>query len=180
MNDEADRKDSRKAVPPLSRVELLASTHDLSAFDCGKHLSLTNWLKKLALMNQASGDTRTYVVHRASRVAGYYSIAPASVTRAHAIARARKSSPDPVPVILLARLAVDVSEQGKGLGKALLKDALLRAVAGAEVIGGRAILVHCIDREAADFYRKFGFERSPTDELHLMMLLKDIRATLGL
>jgi len=131
-------------------------------------------------MNQTSGDTRTYVVHRKLTVVGYYSLAPGSVSRKEATARASRSAPEPIPVILLARLAVDREEQGQGIGAALLKDALQRAYAGAEIIGGRAVLVHAIDAEAAGFYRKYGFESCPGMELHLMLLMKDLRASLGL
>lgn len=165
---------------PLSKVGLLNTEHDLSQFDCGKHGSLTDWLKRCARMNQASGDTRTYVVHRNLRVVGYYSLAPGSVSRKEATARASKSAPEPIPIVLLARLVVNKAEQGKGLGPALLKDALQRAYAGAEIIGGRAVLVHAIDAEAAAFYRKYGVEPCPGLELHLMLLMKDLRATLGL
>lgn len=166
--------------PPLSAVELLTSEHDLSQFDCGRHASLTDWLKRMARMNQSSGDTRTYVVHRHLSVVGYYSLAPGSISRKEATARARKSAPEPIPIVLLARLAVDQREQGLGLGSALLKDALQRAYAGAEIIGGRAILVHAIDAAAAAFYRKFGFESCPGLETHLMLLMKDLRATLAI
>lgn len=169
-----------QANGPLSAVELLAANHDVSEFDCGKHSSLNQWLKRFAAMNQASGDTRTYVVHRESRVVGYYSLAPGGISRKEATARAAKSAPEPIPIVLLARLAVDAREQGQGLGPALLKNALLRAYAGAEIIGGRAILVHAIDAEAAGFYRKYGFESCPGLDLHLMMLMKDIRMSLGL
>jgi len=165
--------------PPLSSVELLTSNHDVSQFDCGKHVSLTDWLKRFARMNQASGDTRTYVVHRNLRVVGYYSLAPGSVSRREATARASKAAPEPIPIVLLARLAVDRQEQGLGLGSALLKDALLRAYAGAQIIVGRAVLVHAIDSEAAAFYRKYGFESCPGFELYLMLLMKDLRASLG-
>ncbi|MGH9644134.1 MAG: GNAT family N-acetyltransferase [Terriglobales bacterium] len=164
----------------MSRVELLTADNDVSQFDCGKHVSLTDWLKRFARMNQASGDTRTYVVHRNSSVVGYYSLTPGSVSRREATARAGKAAPEPIPIVLLARLAVDIGEQGKGLGSALLKDALQRAYAGAEIIGGRAVLVHAIDAEAGAFYRKYGFESCPGLELHLMLLMKDLRATLGL
>ncbi len=165
--------------PPLSSVELLTTDHDVSQFDCGKHVSLSEWLKRFARMNQASGDTRTYVVHRNLRVAGYYSLAPGSVSRKEATVRASKAAPEPIPIVLLARLAVDKAEQCQGLGSALLKDALQRAYAGAEIIGGGAVLVHAIDVEAAAFYRTYGFESCPGLELHLMLLMKDLRATLG-
>lgn len=137
--------------PPLKEVELLTSEHDLSSFDCERHPSLNLWLKRFALMNQSSGDS----------VVGYYSLAPGSISRKDATARSAKAAPDPIPVVLLARLAVDKTEQGLGLGKALLKDALKRAYAGAEIIGGRAILVHAIDQKAADFYGYFGFQACP-------------------
>jgi len=150
---------------------LLISDHDVSQLDCGKHISLTDWLKRFARMNQASGDTRTYVVHRNFRVVGYYSLAPGSVSRKGATVRASKSAPEPIPIVLLARLAVDKAEQSQGLGSALLKDALQRAYAGAEIIGGRAVLVHAIDAEAVAFYRKYGFESCPGLELHLMLLI---------
>ena len=131
-------------------------------------------------MNQTSGDTRTYVVERDKKVVGYFSLAPGSISRKEATARAAKAAADPIPVVLLARLAVDESEQGQGLGKALLKDALKRAYAGAEIIGGRAILVHAIDQEAAEFYARFGFEACPEIELHRKLLMKDVRKSLGL
>jgi GNAT superfamily N-acetyltransferase len=163
---------------PLSVVELLGKEHDTSEFDCLKHASLNIWLKRMALMNQRSGDTRTYVVHRNLRVVGYYSLAPGSVSKISATSRAAKSAPDPIPIVLLARLAVDKTEQGTGLGAALLKDSLQRAVAGAEIIGGRAVLVHAIDPEAASFYKKYGFETCVASEFHLMMLIKEIKALL--
>lgn len=166
--------------PPLKEVELLTSEHDLSSFDCERHPSLNLWLKRFALMNQSSGDSRTYVVKRGEKVVGYYSLAPGSISRRDATARAAKAAPDPIPMVLLARLAVDKTEQGQGLGKALLKDALKRAYAGAEIIGGRAILVHAIDQKAADFYGYFGFEACPEIELHRMLLMKDVRKSLGL
>ena len=166
--------------PPLSTVELLTTEHDVSQFDCGRHASLSDWLKRFARMNQASGDTRTYVVHRDLSVVGYYSLAPGSVSRKEATARASRAAPEPIPIVLLARLAVDKREQAQGLGSALLKDALQRAYAGAEIIGGRAVLVHAIDDEASGFYRKYGFESCPGLELHLTLLMKDLRATLRL
>ena len=164
----------------LSRVELLASQHDVSDFDCGKHASLNDWLQRFARMNQASGESRTYVVHRENKVAGYYSLAPGSVSRKQATVRAGKSAPEPIPVVLLARLAVHKYEQGHGLGAALLKDALQRAYAGASIIGGRAILVHAIDEEAAAFYRRYGFKSCPGLDLQLMLLMKDLRLNFGL
>lgn len=165
---------------PLSKVELLTKEHETAGFDCGKHASLTTWLKRMALMNQQSGDTRTYVVHRAMRVVAYYSLAPGSISKAAATPRSGKSAPDPIPIVLLARLAVDQTMQGMGLGPALLKDSLRRALAGAEIIGGRAVLVHAIDANAISFYRNYGFESCQASDFHLMLLMKDIKASLGM
>lgn len=162
----------------LSKVEPLGKQHKLDDFDCAKHESLNHWLRKYALTNQASDASKTYVVHRQNVVVGYYAIAAGSVRKQDAPNRAGKGQPDPVPVSLLARLAVDKREQGKGLGKALLKDALLRMEQAADIIGIRAVLVHAIDKQAADFYRRFGFEDCPVDELHLMLLMKDLRESL--
>jgi GNAT superfamily N-acetyltransferase len=113
-------------------------------------------------------------------VIGYYTFAAGSVRREDTPPRVAKGLGHyPVPIILLARLAVDRSEQGKGLGMALLKDALLRAVQAADLVGCRAVLVHAKDQTAQAFYRKFGFESSPVDALHLYLLVKDIKANLG-
>ncbi len=157
---------------------LLAKGHDVANFDCGK-TPLNDFLIKFALQNQASGGARTYVLTRGERVIGYYSLAPASVSPEDAPARVVKGQGRyPVPVILMARFAVDSAEQGKGLGKSLFRDALLRALSGAEAIGGRAFLVHAKDSEARAFYFKFGMEESPTNSLHLHLLFKDIRQSL--
>jgi len=154
---------------------LLAKQHEIAEFDCGKQ-PLNDFLIKFALQNQASGGARTYVTTRGNRVIGYYSLAPASVLPEDAPARIIKGQGKyPVPVILMARFAVDKNEQGKGIGKALLRDALRRGLAGSETIGGRAFLVHAKDEEAFAFYSKFGMEQSPTIPLHLFLLFKDIR-----
>jgi GNAT superfamily N-acetyltransferase len=163
----------------LSKIEPLGKHHKLEEFNCKKHESLNTWLKKLALTNQANDAGKTYVVHRNNVVVGYYAIAAGSVRKQDTTRRVAKGGqPDPVPVSLLARLAIDTREQGKGLGKALLKDALLRIEQAADIIGIRAVLVHAIDREARDFYKKFDFEECPVNELHLMLLMKDVRAIL--
>jgi GNAT superfamily N-acetyltransferase len=113
-------------------------------------------------------------------VVGFYSIAAGSARKEETPARVSKGLANhPVPLILLTRLAVDKAEHGTGLGKALLKDALRRIADAADIVGARAVLVHAIDERAAAFYRHFGFEQSPTDDLHLMLLMKDLRANLG-
>jgi len=157
---------------------LLTKGHEIVGFDCGK-APLNDFLTTYALQNQASGGARTYVMARGSRVIGYYSLTPASVSPEDAPGRVTKGQGRyPVPVILMARFAVAQSEQGKGLGKALLRDALRRALNGAEAIGGRAFLVHAKDDEARNFYQKFGMEESPTNPLHLFLLFKDIRQSI--
>jgi GNAT superfamily N-acetyltransferase len=164
---------------PLSPVGPLTRRHDLSGFDCGTHASLNDWLRRFAWVNQQNEVSRTYVVGRANRVVAYYSIATGSVSREEAPARVAKGlARHPVPVILLTRLAVDQSEQGAGLGKALLKYALIRIAGAADIVGARAVLVHAIDAAAAAFYRHFGFEPSPANDLHLMLLMKDLRLAL--
>lgn len=164
----------------LSVVEALTAAHSTTNFDCGKQ-ELNLFLQRFALMNQSSGGARTFVVHRDLSVVGYYSLSAGSVTREEAPVRVAKGLGGyAIPVILLARLAVDRREQGKGLGAALLKDALIRSAGVAETIGIRAVLVHAMDEEARGFYERFEFEPSPTDPLHLLLLMKDLRAGLGL
>ena len=163
----------------LSQVEVLERTHDLSQFDCGLHPTLNEWLRRFAWVNQQNESSRTYVAHRANQVVAYYSIATGNVSRAEAPERIAKGLANhPTPVILLTRLAVDKGEQGSGLGKAMLKDAMIRVRAAADIVGSRAMLVHAIDPQAAAFYRRFGFEPSPVNDLHLMLLMKDLRASL--
>jgi GNAT superfamily N-acetyltransferase len=167
-----------KEVPPLGRPAPLDANHDLSAFDCGA-AALNEYLKKYALQNHQNQSARTYVATRADRVVGYYTLAAGSVGREETPTRVAKGlARHPVPIILLARLAVDREEQGKGLGAALLKDALLRAMQAADLIGCRAVLVHAKDQAAQAFYRRYGFEPSPVDELHLYLLMKDLKGSL--
>lgn len=162
----------------LNAPVLLTKSHKIADFDCGKP-PLNDFLVKYALQNQAGGGARTYVLTRVERVIGYYSLAPASVSQDDTSARVKKGQGKyPVPVILMARFAVDISEQGKGLGKALFRNALCRALAGSDAIGGRAFLVHAKDQEAYDFYIKFGMEESPTNPMHLFLLFKDMRKSL--
>lgn len=162
----------------LSPIEKLSKAHDLSSFDCGKE-RLNAWLKRYALVNQQSDSAQTYVLHRNGTVVGYYVLTAGSVRPEEAPRRVAKGlTRHPIGVILLARLATDRREQSMGLGKALLKDALLRITSAADAIGARAVLVHAIDEDARKFYEHFGFERSPVDEFELMLLMKDLRAEL--
>lgn len=125
--------------------------------------------------------TQTYVIHVDNRIIGYYSLCPGSIERESAIPRILKGIAEhsKVPIILLARLAVDLNEHGKGLGPALLKDAFQRAINAAMTIAGRAIVVHAIDDDAARFYAHFNFSPSPNDDRTLMILMKDVRAMFG-
>jgi len=164
----------------FSTPTLLDETHQVDAFDCGKE-SLNSFLKRYALINSRAGSSKTYVTLQGDRVVGYYTIAPGSVRKEQAPERIGKGLANhPVPIILLARLAVDKTCRGVGLGKALLRDALGRMLAAANSIGGRAILVHAKDEEARAFYAHFGFTSGPVDPLHLYLLIKDIKKTLGL
>lgn len=157
-------------------IEPLASSHDATSFDSGKP-ELDLWIKRYALASQQAGSARVYVLVEGTMVVGYYALAAASVEPGHSPARVSKGLPrHPVPVILLARLAIDQAHQGGGLGAALLKDALRRAASASDEIGARAVLVHAKDDEARGFYEHFDLEPSPTDPLHLFILMKDVRA----
>jgi GNAT superfamily N-acetyltransferase len=157
----------------LSGVEPLTPDHDVELFDCGDR-ELSAWLRTHALANHLAGFTRTFVVHRDRRVVGFSALAMASVQRERTPKQVGRAGPRAVPVALLARLAVDLTEQGTGLGAALLKDAILRAAAAAEEVGARAMLAHAKDETARAFYEHFGFRRSPTDELHMYLRLDDV------
>jgi predicted N-acetyltransferase YhbS len=166
-------------VEPLSSVEPLEPSHDTSTFDCGKP-ELTEWLRRYALVSHRAGSARVFVVHGSGRVVGYHALSAASVGLEETPARVRKGlARHPVPVIVLARLAVDQHEQGQGLGSGLLKDALIRASQASNEIGARDVLVHAKDEEARAFYERFDFEASPTDPFHLFLLMKDIKRALA-
>lgn len=157
---------------------LLAQHHDLSCFSSGEP-SLDEWLTRRALANQASGASRTYVVAVENRVIAYYALASGSIMNQAAPGRVKRNMPDPIPVMVLGRLAVDQPWQGRGMGSALLRDAILRTLQAAEVVGIRAILVHALHERAAAFYRHAGFLPSPINDLMLMLPLQDARAALA-
>ena len=153
--------------------------YNCDAFDCGDD-ALNSYLRRYALQNHRSGAARTYVATRDQRVVGYYTLAYGAVSHEEATTRTRSGlARHPIPVLVLARLAVDLCEQCKGIGKGLLKDALMRAMQAADIAGLRAVVVHAKDDAAGAFYLKFGFEPSPLDELHLMLLMKDLRRVLA-
>lgn len=156
----------------------LADHHDVEAFASGAP-TLDAWIRRKARANQASGASRTYVLCRGQRVVGFYALAAGSVSHDLSPRKLRQNMPDPVPVIVLGRLAVDTSEQGNGLGRALLRDAVLRVAAAAREVGVAAILVHALNDRAKAFYMAAGFEPSPVDPMVLILRIKDINALIG-
>lgn len=155
----------------LSAPVLLTADHDLGAFACGEP-SLDDWLNRRALTNQGRGASRTYVVAEESRVVGYYSLASGALALNLAPGPVRRNMPDPIPMVLLGRLAIDQAWQGQGLGVALLQDAVVRTTAAAEILGIRGILVHAISENAKAFYERYGFLASPVQPMTLMLPLK--------
>jgi len=161
-------------VSDFGTIAKLRRDHILDAFDCGKE-DLNRFLKRQAWNNQQSHSTQSYVLAKNLHVLGYYSLAASSVSHNEATDRIKKGmARHPIPVILLARLAVDATVQRRGVGPALLKDALLRSAQAADTIGARALLVHAKDEQAKGFYERFNFESSPSDPYHLLLLMKDI------
>ena len=156
----------------FSAPEKLTAAHDLSHFECGEP-ALDDWLKRRALQNEKSGASRTYVLCAGRQVVGYYALAGGAVTHVSAPGRIKRNMPDPVPVMVIGRFAIDVKFQGRGIGPALLKDAILRTVQAAEIAGIRAVLVHAISERAKRFYEKWGFIASPVDPMTLMVTVKE-------
>ena len=150
----------------------ITAEHDTLLFNC-RHDSLNQWLRRRALANASSGATRTYVVCAENhRVVGYYALAAGSLDVESAPARLRRNMPNPLPVVVLGRLAVDDTWSGRGVGGGLLKDAVLRSLQAAELIGACALMCHAIDADAKAFYARHGFVESPTQELTMMLGLR--------
>lgn len=161
----------------LAAPEPLSSRHDLDHFASGVD-SLDQWLRRRAARNQSTGASRSYVVCAGRRAVGYYALASSAVTVDVAAGRFRRNMPDPVPVVVLGRLAVDRAWQGRGLGRALVRDACLRTCQAADTIGIRGMLVHALGDEVRGFYRHVGFDASPLDPMLLMVTLADLKANL--
>jgi GNAT superfamily N-acetyltransferase len=160
----------------LPRIEKLQRAHNIDAFDCGRE-PLNRFLIRFALTNQQANASQTYVALAESEIVGYYTLAFGQIEYADAPERLTKGvARHPIPIMLLARLAVSTAWQGKGLGKGMLKDAVLRTYQAAEIAGLRALSVHAQDDAARAFYERFDFIPSPTDPYHLAILLKDLRA----
>lgn len=160
-------------LTPFSAPEPLQAHHDTEGFDCGERL-LDDWLRRRALANHMSGASRVFVVCRGERVVGYYALAAGAIASSEAPGRLRRNMPDPIPVFVLGRLAVDRAEQGNMLGSLLLRDAVLRARAAAEYGGVAGLLVHALSEKAKGFYLRRGFVECPSSALTLVARLKDI------
>lgn len=161
----------------LAAPEPLTDRHETEAFQSGVE-SLDVWLKRHAMKNQVSGASRTFVVCEGPRVMAYYSLASSAVTAEMATGRLRRNMPDPIPVVVLGRLAVDRSLQGQGIGRALVRDAGLRILQAADSIGIRGMIVHALSAQAKAFYEQVGFKASPLDPMTLMITLAELKASL--
>lgn len=157
------------STPPAA----LAGSHEVSEFDCGNG-ALNDWLIKRALKNQSSGASRTFVICQDNRIIGYYALASGSVERMATQKSIARNMPEPIPVMVLGRLAIDAPMQAQRLGSALLKDALLRTLSVSKNVGIRAILVHAISEDAKRFYLGYGFRVSPIDPMTLMLPVRRI------
>jgi len=166
-------------VAGLLAPEPLTSHHNFGEFRSGE-VSLDDWLRRRALANQLSGASRTYVACQGQLVVGYYALASGVIAVESAPGRFKRNMPNPIPVAVLARLAVDCNWHGKGIGRGLFRDAARRVAHAADTIGIRGILVHAISEEAKQFYIALGFDPSPREPMTLMVTLSDVRAALSL
>jgi GNAT superfamily N-acetyltransferase len=164
-------------TPKLNPPEPLADGHCLDAFDSGQP-ALDDWLRRRARANQAGGASRTYVVTEGVRVVAYYALSSGALDTRQSTGRFRRNMPDPIPVAVLGRLAVDRAWQGRGLARAMVRDALLRVANAADAIGVRGVVVHALSEEAKPFWLSLGFDPSPAELMTLMITLTDLRALL--
>lgn len=163
----------------LSAAQPLRAEHDIEHFACGVD-SLDTWLRRRSLGNQQSGASRTFVVCAPrKRVVGYYALASSAIAVDASAGRFRRNMPDPVPVVVLGRLAVDQTWQGHGVARAMVRDAGLRVLHAADAIGIRGIIVHALSDDAKTFYEKVGFDPSPMDPMTLMITLADLQAAIN-
>lgn len=158
----------------LSAPEPLSASHQLDLFDCG-NATLNDWLKKRAIRNQKEGASRSFVVCNRQQVVAYYALASGSVERTIAPKAIARNMPEPIPVMVLGRLAVDQAYQGMQLGSLMLRDALLRVVNVSRQVGIRALLVRAISEDAKRFYQQYGFQSSPIDSMTLFLSIKTIQ-----
>ena len=162
----------------ITTPALLSPDHNTGAFESG-NTTLDEWLIKRALKNQDNGASRTFVICEETKVIGYYSLATGSVERDVATGNFSRGMPEPIPVIVLGRLAVDKNHQGQRLGAALLKDVMLRTVTIASNVGIRGLLVHAISEDAKNFYLKYGFQVSPIESMTLLLSINNIKKHLS-
>jgi GNAT superfamily N-acetyltransferase len=162
-------------VTPLNAPRPILQQDDASEFSCGDEIK-DDWIRRFAIANHFGGGARVYVATRGARIAGFYTLSSASIQHKDATPRMSKAMPNPIPAVLLGRLAVDMKEAGQGLGTALVRDAVIRTVQAAEVVGIRVLLAHAASAEARRFYIDRGFDPSPTDPMHLVIILKAARA----
>lgn len=162
----------------IGAPEPLTAEHSLDGFDSGV-VSLDDWLRRRALQNQVSGASRTFVASDAGQVVACYALAASAVAPDAALGRFRRNMPDPIPVVVLARVAIALEHQGRGLGRALFKDAATRVIHAADTIGIRGILVHAICEEAKAFYLRLGLAPSPLEPMTLMTTVAELKAALG-
>jgi GNAT superfamily N-acetyltransferase len=167
-------RDPDKLIPP----ERLNSGHRIDSFDSG-NAQLDDWLKRRALKNELEGASRTYALCAGESVVAYYCLANGAIVQTTDTGGVRRNMPDPIPVMVIGRLAVDRQWQRQGIGRALLRDAILRTLQAAEIAGIRAILIQAISQEAKQFYEKCGFKASPIDPMTLMVKVSDAAASLG-
>lgn len=168
-----------QASHQLNSPEKLNSFHQVDNFDSGNS-QLNDWLKRREVKNELEGASRTYVVCAGNVVIAYYCLANGAVAQTIATGRVCRNMPNPIPVMVIGRLAVDRQWQGKGIGRGLLRDAILRTLPASEIAGIRAIIVHSISDSAKQFYQSCGFTASPIDSMTLMVTIKDARASLRL
>ena len=161
----------------LSSPEPLTAEHRIEAFESGQAV-LDNWLRRRALVNQSTGASRTYVVCEDKRVVAFYALASGAIAQAGVTGKFRRNMPEPIPIVILARLAVDRAYHGRGLGRGMFRDAALRVVQAADTIGIRGIIVHAISEEARRFYVALGFDPSPGDAMTLMVTLRDLSSAI--
>ena len=161
----------------LTAPEKLGPQHELSEFDCSEP-ALNVWLQRRAMPNQESGASRTYVICDGTKVVGFYALAVGALAHEIAPGKMKRNMPDPIPVMILARLAVDHRYQGLKLATVMLRDAVIRTLHVAEIAGIRAILVHAVSEEAKGFYERYGFHQSPVDPLTLMITLREAQLVL--
>jgi GNAT superfamily N-acetyltransferase len=162
----------------LTAPARLTAAHNLTRFDCATP-ELNHWLVRQALKNEANDASRTYVVCHDGVVVAYYSLATGAIDRAEAPKRMQRNMPDPIPIMVLGRLAVDRAYQGQGIGRALLRDAVQKVLGAAEIVGIKAILVHAISEEAKQFYLAQDFLESPMEPMTLCLELETARRTLA-